>query len=94
MTNLIYLYINSSFAKIISWIFGTVVFIVGLLNLLLIHPVPAVAYFLLSTVYFPPINVLLSNRLGLSIPVLVKVILALIIISFTLGVSDLGDMID
>ena len=37
---------------------------------------------------------MLKERLGFSIPLVVKIILSIIIIMFTLGVSDLGDMID
>ncbi|WP_246853699.1 hypothetical protein [Rufibacter aurantiacus] len=51
-------------------------------------------YLLLSLIYFPPANGFLHRRLGFSISVAVKVILFVIIMMFTLGVSDLGDMID
>jgi hypothetical protein len=80
--------------KIIGWLFGAVVLAVGILNIFLVHPVPGVVYLLLSLLYFPPANAVLRKRFGFSIPLVVKIILGIFIIMFTLGVSDLGDMID
>ncbi|MEJ8803312.1 hypothetical protein [Pontibacter sp. H249] len=77
-----------------SWLFGIVVLVVGVLNIVLVHPVPGTVYLLLSLVYFPPANTYFRQKLGFSIPLLVKIILGIILIMFTLGVSDLGDMID
>ncbi len=97
--NLIYFKQNAMEIKLfivksISWIVGAVVFSIGLLNVLLVHPVPGIVYFLLSFVYLPPVNDLLKKRYGFSVPPAVKIILGVVIIWFTLGVSDLGDMID
>lgn len=77
-----------------GWVFGLVVFIVGLLNMFLVHLVPGVAYLLLSLVYLPPANAFVKQWLGLSVPLVVKVFLGIVLIMFTLGVSDLGDMMD
>lgn len=77
-----------------GWLFGVVVLGIGVANLLLVHPVPAAGYALLSLVYFPPVNAALRDRAGLSIHPLVKIGLAIVVVMFTLGVSDLGDMID
>lgn len=79
---------------IISAILGIVVLAIGIFNLILVHPVPGLFFIVLSLVYLPQTNVLLSKKLGFSIPAVVKIILGLVIIWFTLGVSDLGDMID
>lgn len=81
-------------SHIVSWIFGAFVFAIGVLNMILVHPVPGVIYLLLSCVYFPPANAMLKKRFGFSIPPVVKILLGVFIIWFTLGVSDLGDMID
>lgn len=81
-------------SPIISWIFALLVLTIGILNVFLVHPVPGIVYLLLSLVYFPPANALLWEKAGLSIPIAVKIILGVIIIWFTLGISDLGDMID
>lgn len=81
-------------SKIIGWLFGAIVFVIGLLNLILVHAVPGIVYLLLSLIYFPPVNTAFRKSFGFSIPPAVKIILGIIIIWFTLGVSDLGDMID
>ena len=85
---------NLTASVIIGWIFGLVVLTIGLLNLFLVHPVPGTVFLLLSLLYFPPVNTALKNKLGITIPAAVKIILGVAIIWFTLGVSDLGDMID
>ena len=80
--------------NISGWIFGVLLLATGIANLLLVHPVPAVGYGLASLVYLPPVETLLRNRLGLSIPSAAKIVLGIAIVAFTLGVSDLGDMMD
>lgn len=79
---------------LISWLFGIVVFAIGISNLIWVHPVPGVVFLLLSLVYPPQTNAFLRNRFGFTIPLVAKIILGIAIIWFTLGVSDLGDMID
>ena len=81
-------------SSMISWLFAALVFTAGVANLFLVHPVPGVAYLLLSLVYLPPVDDMLKRRFGFSISPVVKIILGIVIIMFTLGVSDLGDMID
>ncbi len=78
----------------ISWVLGIVVFTIGAANLLLIHPVPGIVGLALSLLFFPPVNNFFKEKFGFQIPLAVKIILGLAIIWFTLGVSDLGDMID
>lgn len=80
--------------QVLSWLFGLAVFATGILNMILVHMVPGIVYLLLALIYFPPLNEILRARFGFTIPLLVKVILGIILIIFTLGVSDLGDMID
>ena len=80
--------------NIISWIFDALVFTIGVMNVILVHPVPRIVYLLLSCVYFAPANTLLKERFSFLILSVVKIILGIVIIMFTLGVSDLGDMID
>ena len=83
-----------SLQNIISWVFGLAVLTIGILNLVLIHPVPGIIGLLLSLLFFPPVNELLKKQFGFTIPFAVKVVLALFIFWFTLGISDLGDLID
>ena len=85
---------GSTVYTIFGWAFGMLVFAIGMANMVWVHPVPAIVYLLLSLLYFPPTNALLKEKTGFSIPLLVKVVLGIVIIMFTLGVSDLGDMID
>ena len=77
-----------------GWTFGLLLLGIGLANLLLVHPVPAVGYGLVSLVYLPPANAVLKDHFGVAIPGFVKIALAIVVVMFTLGVSDLGDMID
>lgn len=77
--------------KIINWIFGAIVFAIGMANIMWVHPVPGIIYMLLSLIYFLPESVFFKNVL---IPRVVKIALGIVIFFFTLGVSDLGDMID
>lgn len=78
----------------IGWGLGLLIFAIGIMNLLWVHPVPASICILISLFYFPPITALLKQKMGISIPLAVKIILAIVIVWFTLGISDLGDMID
>jgi hypothetical protein len=81
-------------SPIAGWIFGLIVFAIGVLNMILVHPVPGLIYILLSFVYFPSVNNVLRKRVGFTIPPLVKIVLGIFVTWFTLGISDLGDMID
>lgn len=81
-------------SAITGWIFGLIVFVIGVLNMILVHPVPALIYLLLSFIYFPPANTMFRKKFGFTIPPLLKIMLGVFIIWFTLGISDLGDMID
>lgn len=76
-----------------GWIFGSLLVLIGISNLVFVHPVPAAGYFIASMLYFPPINAFLKIKKIIIHPV-IKIIIAVIIIMFTLGVSDLGEMID
>ena len=81
-------------AHLAAWMFTVLLLVIGIANLLLVHPVPAAGYGLVSLVYLPPLNVALKERFGVSIPVVVKFALAIVAVMFTLGVSDLGEMLD
>lgn len=81
-------------ARLVDWLFGSVVLAIGVLNLLLVHPVPGVVFVLASLLYFRPAQAVLEQRFRVPVPPVAKVVLGLAIVWFTLGVSDLGDMID
>ena len=81
-------------ARLVDGLFGTVVLAIGVLNLLLVHPVPGVVFVLASLVFFRPAQAVLERTSGRPVPRVAKVVLGLAIVWFTLGVSDLGDMLD
>ncbi|WP_205503123.1 hypothetical protein [Rufibacter psychrotolerans] len=83
-----------SMGSLLSWVLATILFVLGVLNLVFVHPVPGAVYLLLAFLYAPPVNVLFQSRLGFSIPLALKLILFVPILMFTLGVSDLGDLLD
>lgn len=75
-----------------SWLAGITLVVLGILNVLLVHPVPGTVYLLLSFVFFPPVNSILKRKFGFRIPLAVRIILFIVIIWFTLGVGDLAEM--
>ncbi|KAA9327737.1 hypothetical protein F0P96_17130 [Hymenobacter busanensis] len=79
---------------LIGWVYGTTVVVIGVLNLVLVHPVPGIAYLVVSLIYLPPTAAILKKKIGFAIPRILKIIVGILVIQFTLGVSDLGDMID
>jgi hypothetical protein len=80
-------------SALIIWIFTVLFFIIGLLNLFLVHPVPGVFYILLSIVYFPKTDIYLKKKLGFTIPVLIKIIFGTVILWGTLAVGDLAEIL-
>jgi len=82
------------FGRLLSGAFAIVVFVIGVLNLVLVHPVPGIVYMLLAILYLPRTNDLLRRKFGVSIPPALKIAFGIFILWFTLGISDLGDMID
>ncbi|WP_196778673.1 hypothetical protein [Cognatilysobacter tabacisoli] len=79
---------------LVDAVFGTVVFAIGAANLWLVHPVPGAIGLVLSLVYVRPVRRALERTLRLRIPRVVRIALGVAVVWFTLGVSDLGDMID
>jgi hypothetical protein len=76
-----------------GWLFGLVLIAIGVANLILVHPVPGIVYLLLSLIYLPPTNDYFTAKFGFAIPRLVKIFLGIFIMWFTLGISDLADII-
>jgi hypothetical protein len=87
--------IKSSVWIIISWLFGLVVFAIGVVNVFWGNdPGFGVFLVLLSFVYFPPLNAIIKEKTGFSIPPIVKFLLAVFILWASLGVGELFDKID
>lgn len=80
--------------NIISWVFGIVFFVIGVLNAVLVHIVPGIFYLLLSLIYIPATNILIKKKLGFCIPLTVKILLGLVILWGTLAVGDLMEMFE
>jgi hypothetical protein len=80
------------FALIAGWLFGLLLVIIGVMNIFLVHPVPGIAYLLLSLIYFPPVTEWLKEKYRIRIPAVIKILLGGFIMMFTLGVSDLAEI--
>jgi len=86
---------NVKVSNIFSWLFGVVVFAIGLVNTFWgDDPGFGIFLLLLSFVYFPPVTIAIKERTGFSIPRIVKIGLGLFIIWASLGVGELFDKID
>ena len=80
--------------SVVGWVFGIAFFVIGVANLLLVHPVPGVFYLLLSFFYLPPAEAMLRRRLGFSAPLGVKVVVGLVVLWGTLAMSELAERLD
>ena len=81
--------------NIISWIFGVVVFAIGLVNLFWGNDPGFGAFILLlSFIYFPPANSILKKKTGLSVNRIFKIFLGIFILWAALGVGELFDKVD
>jgi hypothetical protein len=80
-------------SALLIWIFTVLFFIIGLLNLFLVHPVPGIFYIILSIVYFPKTDIYLKKKLGFTIPVIIKIIFGFVILWGTLAVGDLAEIL-
>jgi hypothetical protein len=81
--------------NIIGWLFGAVFLTIGIINMFWGNdPFFGVFIFLLSFIYFPPVNVLVKKITGFSIHPVVKIILGIFIFWAALGVGELFDKIE
>lgn len=81
----------------ISWLFGVLVFAIGLVNTFWGNDAGfGIFLLLLSFVYFLPVNGLLKKTIGFSIPKmgLIRIGLGVFIIWASLGVGELFDKIE
>jgi hypothetical protein len=79
-------------SKLSGWLFSLLLVTLGVLNLLMIHPVPGLKYLFLALIFLPPINRVFGKHFGLYIPVALKIILGIMILWFTLEISDLAEI--
>ena len=83
--------------NILSWIFGVIVFAIGIVNTFWGNDTAfGIFILLISLVYFLPVNELLKEITGFSIPKmgLIKIGLGLFVIWASLGVGELFDKIE
>ena len=79
---------KSKFRNTISWIFALVLLTVGVLNLILVHPVPGLVYILLALICLPQTNALLKKWFDFTIPFAVKIVLFLLFMWYSLAVGE------
>ncbi len=81
--------------NIISWLFGIVVFAIGVVNVFWGNDAGfGVFILLLSFIYFSPLNAIFESKLGFRIPWFVKVLVGVFVLWAALGVGELFDKID
>ena len=86
---------QSIFYSIMGWIFGIIFLTIGLINTFWGNDAGYGAFIiLLSFVFYPPLNSILREKLGFSIPLLLKIVIGLFIIWSAIGVGELFDKID
>jgi hypothetical protein len=84
-----------NFLDATSCLFALIVFCIGVVNVLWGNdPGFGVFLLLLSLVYLPPVNVIIKKQTGFSIPIVVKILLAIFILWASLGVGELFDKVD
>lgn len=78
-----------------GWIFGTLVFAIGLVNTFWGNdPFFGIFILFVSFIYFPPANELFNKITRFSIPLILKILLGLFVLWAALGVGELFDKID
>src|SRR5690606_17564479 len=70
----------------LSWLFVLILIVLGVLKLWLIHPVPGLIYMALSTIYIRPVYARLCRFAGSRLPPVIRILLAIAILWFTLGI--------
>ena len=86
---------NPSMLDGISWLFGIVVFGIGIVNAFWGNdPFFGLFIILLAFVYFPPVTALFKKITGFNIPRFIKIIVGVFILWAALGVGELFDKIE
>jgi hypothetical protein len=80
--------------NVTNWIIGIIFLLLGILNLIFVHPVPGLFYFIISCIYLPPFSAYAREKSGWIIPNAIKIILALFILWASLAVGDLMEMFE
>lgn len=83
---------NLNALNINCWMLGLFIFIIGIMNLLKVHPFPGVFYILYSFLFYPFTNTFLKKYFNFSIPFSLKLVLFILIMWPTLAVGELAEM--
>jgi hypothetical protein len=87
----------SNVLDIIRWVFGIIFWAIGVVNTFWGNdPGFGIFIFLLSFIYFLPVNAILQKITGLSIPGIriVKILVGIFILWASLGVGELFDKVE
>lgn len=83
---------NKNTKNIICWILASIMLIIGILNLILVHPVPGIFYILVAVLFSPLLNNWFMKNLKFEIPFWLIALLFLVIMWGTLGITDLAEI--
>ncbi len=83
---------NKNTKNIICWILASIMLIIGILNLILVHPVPGIFYILVAVLFSPLLNNWFMKNLKFEIPFWLITLLFLVIMWGTLGITDLAEI--
>ena len=83
---------SRTFGLVLSYGAGLTLLAIGIGNLVYVHPVPGIAFLIFSTIYYPPVTNWLGNKIGVRTASVFKFIVWFVLVWFTLGISDLGEL--
>ena len=87
--------IPSTIYRLVSLVFGAIAFLIGLINTFWGNdPGFGIFILLLSILYIPRVNEILKEKIGRTIPAVLKILIALFILWSALGVGELFDKIE
>lgn len=78
----------------LNWGFWFLFFSIGILNIIYIDEVLGTGYLLISFIYLPPIYNFLKRNYNIELWPFIKIIIAFLVLWFTLGVSDLFELFE
>lgn len=81
-----------SIKDILSWFLMILFIIIGVMNIIKVHPVPGIFYILISLFFYPPLDRITKLRFSFIIPYIIKIIIAFVILWVTLAVGDLAEL--
>lgn len=79
--------------KFVGWFFSIIFFVIGVMNIVLVHPVPGLGYILIAAFYFPPTGEWIKRKFSFALPLVAQIIIGLVILWGTLAVGDLAEIL-